>query len=69
MAVLTKTIADIVVEWERTDKMHPYPPFAIEWAIKKPGEDKALLGIVRHLGVGEGGEHGHYIYEIWEVAT
>ena len=66
MAVLEKTIADIVTLWERSEKMHPYPPFAIEWAIKKPGEDKALLGVVFK---DPSGTEGQYKYEIWEVAT
>ena len=66
MAVIQKTIADIVTMWERTEKMHPYPPFAIEWAIKKPGEDKALLGVTYRVA---GSAEGEYTYEVWEVAT
>ena len=66
MAVIQKTIADIVAMWEREEKMHPYPPFAIEWAIKKPGYDKALLGITRRS---DGGADGKYVYEVWEVES
>jgi len=66
MAVLTKSIEDIVALWERTDHVHLYPPFSIEWAMKKPGEDKALLGIIRSV---EGSATGLYIYEVWEVGT
>ena len=29
MAVIPKTIADIVTEWERTEPVHLYPPFSI----------------------------------------
>jgi len=66
MAVLTKTIADIVSEWERTEPIHLYPPFSIEWAIKKPGEDKALIGVMRRA---TGSASGEYTYEVWEVGA
>jgi hypothetical protein len=64
MSVVTKTIADIVAMYEREEKIHLYPPFSIEWAIKKPGEDKALLGVTYCLGHG-----GLYRYEVWEVGS
>jgi hypothetical protein len=66
MTILVKTIADICTEWERTEKVHVYPPFSIEWAMKKPGEDKALLGVMKRV---EGGANGEYSYEVWEVGT
>jgi hypothetical protein len=65
MTVLQKTINDIVQMWERTEKMHPIPHFSVEWAIKKPGEDKALLGIVRRA---DNRAEGKYTYEVWEVS-
>ena len=64
MAVIPKTIADIVEIWEREERIHLYPPFSIEWAIKKPGEDKALLGVMyRQTGKAD------YKFEVWEVGT
>ncbi|MFH0777385.1 MAG: hypothetical protein V2A71_02015 [Candidatus Eisenbacteria bacterium] len=64
MAVLVKTIADIVALWEREERIHLYPPFSIEWAIKKPGEDKALLGVMYRQA-----NKADYKYEVWEVGT
>ena len=66
MTILQKTIADILEMWERTEKMHPIPAFIIEWAIKKPGEDKALLGVVFK---DPSGTEGQYKYEVWEVGV
>jgi hypothetical protein len=66
MTVIVRTIQDICDEWERVDKIHVYPPFSIEWAIKKPGEDKALLGVMRRA---TGSVAGEYTYEVWEVGT
>ena len=63
MAILQKTMADVATVFEREERqVHPYPPFSIEWAIKKPGYDKTLLGIIRRI---EG--TGDYAYEVWEV--
>ena len=64
MTVLQKTIEDLAAAWERSERMHPYPPFAIEWAIKKPGEDKALLGVIFR---DPNGREGQYKYEVWEL--
>lgn len=64
MAILTKTMNDIVALWEREERIHLYPPFSIEWAIKKPGEDKALLGVMYRQA-----NTADYKYEIWEVGT
>jgi len=64
MAVLTKTISDIVASWEREERIHLYPPFSIEWAIKKPREDKALLGVMYRQS-----NTSDYKYEVWEVGT
>jgi hypothetical protein len=64
MTIIQKTTEDIVAMWEREEKIHLYPPFSIEWAIKKPGEDKALLGVMfRQAGKVD------YKYEVWEVGT
>jgi hypothetical protein len=64
MTVLTKSIEDVVALWEREEVIHLHPPFSIEWAIKKPGEDKALLGVMyRQTGTVD------YKYEVWEVGT
>jgi hypothetical protein len=63
MTVLQKSMADVVAMYEREERhIHPYPPFSIEWAIKKPGYDRALLGIIRRV---EG--TSDYAYEVWEV--
>jgi hypothetical protein len=64
MTIQTKTLADIVALWEREERIHLYPPFSIEWAIKKPGEDKALLGVMYRIVVSS-----EYKYEVWEVGT
>ena len=67
MTVIQKTIADLVEMWERQVKMQPYPEFAIDWAFKKPGEDKALLGILRRADGGPGGAEGNFVWEVWEL--
>ena len=64
MAAITKTIADIVEMWEHTEEGHAWSPFAIEWAFKKPGEEKLLFGVVYHIS-----EVNTYTYEVWEVGT
>lgn len=66
MTVKVKSINDICALWERAERIHLYPPFSIEWAFKKPGEDKALLGV---LFQAEGSSQGQYTYEVWEVGT
>jgi hypothetical protein len=67
MTRFLKSIDDVVVLWERMEKMHPIPAFSIEWAIKKPGEDKALMGIIRR-NYGSTSPDSAYIWEIWEVS-
>lgn len=64
MTIITKTLSDIVAMWEREERIHLYPPFSIEWAIKKPGEDKALLGVMYRIA-----NSSEYKYEVWEVGT
>ena len=66
MSIVQKTLADIVAMYERTEKMHPTPHFAIVWSFRKPGGDKALLGIIRHDSTMRDGK---YAYEVWEVGT
>jgi hypothetical protein len=62
MTVLQKSVGDLITAWERMERMHLYPPFAIEWAIKKPGQDKALLGVTFR------NSNGEYVSEVWELS-
>ena len=64
MTIISKTPEDIVAMWEREERLHLFPPFSIEWAIKKPGEDKALLGVMYRQT-----NSADYKYEVWEVGT
>ena len=65
MTVLQKTMADVAAMYEREEQVHLYPAFEIEWAIKKPGEDKTLLGIRRRA---QGNEVGPSVWEVWLVS-
>ena len=64
MAILQKSISDVAALYEREEKMHLYPPFSIEWAIKKPGGGSSLLGVRFH----QAGK-AEYKYEVWEVGV
>ena len=65
MTIVQKSMSDLAAMYERVERMHPYPPFSIEWAFKKPGSANSLLGVVYRV---PGSAEGKYTYEVWEVS-
>ena len=64
MPIIQKTAADIAAMYEREEPIHLYPGFSIEWAFKRPGADRSLLGVRYHVA---GKMEPEYKYEVWEV--
>ena len=64
MTRFLKSIDDIVALWERTEPIHLYPPFSIEWTLIQ--ENRVFLGIMRRT---EGRCTGNYASEVWEVGV
>ena len=62
MTILQKSLADITALWDHEGPHLLFPSFSIEWAIKKPGEDKALLGVMYRQA-----DKPDYKYEVWEI--